>query len=81
MKKYTWHEKSICTYYYETKTGKIVADYSRINFSDDVFHARVNGDNLGQYISEKCARTAIEQKVKELDEQEEYYRKNGPTLN
>lgn len=80
MKKYTWHEKAICTYYYETKTGKIVADYSRINFSDDVFHARVNGDNLGQYISEKCARTAIEEKVKEIDEQTEYHRKNAPTV-
>lgn len=81
MKKYTWHEKSICTYYYETKTGKIVAEYSQINFSDEVYHATVNGDFLGQYIDETFARKAIEKKVKEVDEQTEYYRKNGPTLN
>jgi hypothetical protein len=80
MKKYTWHEKSICTYYYETKTGKIVADYSRINFSDDVFHARVNCDNLGQYISEKCARTAVEEKVKQIDEETERCRKSMPCV-
>lgn len=78
MKKYSWHEKSICNYYYEEKTGKIVASYSRINFSDDVYHAMVNGDNMGEYISEKHARTAIETKIKEIDEQYEQYRKSAP---
>lgn len=80
MKKYTWRPKVVGTYYHENETGKIVAEYSRINFSDEVYHATVNGDFLGQYIDEKFARKAIEKKVKELDEQEEYYKKNGPTV-
>ncbi len=78
MKKYEWNEKSISNYYFETKTGKIVASLFRSNFSDDVWHAEVNGDNLGQYISEKCAKVAVESKIKEIDHQYEELRKKVP---
>ena len=66
-KEYEWHEKTICSYYCEKETGLIVAQYSRVNFSDGVYHAQVNGDNLGQYITEKQARQAIEKLIAEND--------------
>ena len=78
-KKYDWHNKTICSYYCEKPTGKIVAQYSRVNFSDEVFHAQINGDSYGQYISEKCVRAAIEKKIAEMDDEEEKW-KNHPLL-
>lgn len=80
VKKYKWHDKSISSYYCEADTGMIVGNYSRLSFSDDVYHAEVNGDRLGQYISEKCARTAIEKKIAEIDAQTEELRKNYPKV-
>lgn len=67
-RQYEWHEKTIGSYYCEKNTGKIVAQYSRLSFSDEVYHAQVNGDNLGQYISEKCVRKAIEERIAKNDE-------------
>lgn len=72
-KKYTWHDKTIYSYYCDT-TGKIVGQYSRTNFSDDVYFAEVNGDRLGQYITEKCARTAIEKQIEKNDADDEAIR-------
>ena len=67
-KQYQWHEKSICSYQCEIKTGKIVGQLFRTNFSDDIYHATVNGDNVGEYISEKCARTAIEKQIEKNEQ-------------
>ena len=75
--KYKWHEKSVSSYYCEVETGRIVGQYSVISFSDDVYHARVNNDTLGEYMSEKCARKAIENKIAQLDADEEAW-KNHP---
>lgn len=75
-KKYQWHDKSICSYYCETETGKIIGQYSRTSFSDDVYHAQVHGDNLGQYISEKCVRQAIEKFIEKMDNDEEEWKKH-----
>jgi hypothetical protein len=79
-KQYQWHEKSICSYYCEVKTGKIVAQYHRLSFSDEVYHAEVNGDRLGQYISEKCARKAIEDFITKHDEQYAEMKAKSPYL-
>lgn len=73
-KKYQWHDKSICSYYCEIETGRIVGQYSRTNFSDDVYFAEVNGDRLGQYISEKCARAAIEKQIAKNEADDEAWR-------
>lgn len=70
-KKYTWHDKTICSYYCDS-TGRIVGKYSRVNFSDDVYHAEVHGDSLGQYITEKCARSAVEKQIENDDADEKY---------
>lgn len=74
-KKYEWNEKCICSYYYEKDTGKIVGHYSRVNFSDDIYHATVNGDNLGEYISEKCAKQAIEKQIEKNEQDNENAKK------
>ena len=79
-KQYEWHEKAISSYYCEKKSGRIVAQYSRIVFSDDVYHAEVNGDRLGQYISEKCVRKAIEDKIAKNDEEYAEMRVKSPYL-
>jgi len=79
-KQYQWHEKSISSYYCEVTTGSIVAQYSRLSFSDDVYHATVNGDNLGQYISEKCARKAIEDRIAKNDEEYAEMKAKSPYL-
>ena len=65
--KYKWTDRSVFNYYYDIETGSIVAKLSRISFSDDVWNAEINGDFLGQYISEAHGREAIEKKVKEID--------------
>lgn len=80
VKQYEWHEKSIGSYYCEKKTGRIVAQYHRLSFSDDVYHAEVNGDRLGQYISEKCARKAIEDFITKHDEQYAEMKAKSPYL-
>jgi hypothetical protein len=74
VKKYKWHEKSVCSYYVEEKTGRIVGTISTQSFSDDIHHARVNGDNLGEYISEKQAMKAVEDKIAEIDAADEAWR-------
>ena len=79
-KQYEWHEKSISSYYCEKTTGKIVAQYSKLSFSDDVYHAQVHGDNLGQYISEKCVRKAIEDRIAKNDEEYAEMRVKSPYL-
>ena len=79
-KQYEWHEKTISSYYCEKKTGRIVAQYSRVNFNDDVYHATVHGDNLGQYISEKCARKAIEDRIAKNDEEYAEMKAKSPYL-
>jgi hypothetical protein len=66
-KKYKWYHKTISSYYCEVDTGKIVGKYSTIGFSDDVYYAEVNGDNLGEYISEKCACKAVEEQIAKND--------------
>lgn len=68
MTKYAWTERAICDYYYEKSTGKVVASLSRLSMSDDIWHADVNGDRLGQYVSEKQGRQAIEYKVQEIED-------------
>lgn len=73
-KKYTWHDKTISSYYCETSTGLIVGHYSRLSLSDDVYYAEVNGDRLGQYITEKCARTAIEKQIEKNNANDEAIR-------
>jgi hypothetical protein len=67
--KYQWHEKSIQSYYCDKATGRIVGKYSRISFSD-VYYAEVNGDTMGEYISENCARKAIETRIAKNDEEQ-----------
>lgn len=77
---YKWQDKNITSYYYEVKTGKIVANISRTNFSDDVWHAEINTDNYGQFISAEHAMKAVEQKVKELDKEAKELRKSMPKM-
>ena len=79
-KQYEWHEKTISSYYCEKKTGRIVGQYSTIGYSDGVYHAQVNGDNLGQYISEKCARKAIEDRIAKNDEEYAEMKAKSPYL-
>lgn len=73
-KKYKWHEKSYNSYYVEVETGRIVGQYSGISLSDDVYHAQVHSDPLGNYISEKCAKEAVEKKIAENDANDEAWR-------
>lgn len=73
--KYKWHEKTISSYYCEVDTGKIVGQYSRMGLSDGVYHAQVNGDNLGEYISEKCAKQAIEKQIEKNEQDNLEYQK------
>lgn len=65
--KYIWEERAICAYYCELETGKIIATLSKLSFSDDTWHADVHGDRLGQYISCKHGKKAIEKFIKEQD--------------
>ena len=74
VKKYKWHEKSVCSYYCEVETGLIVGQYSIISFSDDVYHAEVHGDKLGAYVTEKCAKAAVEKQIAKNDADEEAWR-------
>ena len=79
-KQYQWHEKSISSYYAEKVSGKIVGQYSKVSFSDDVYHALVNGDTLGSYISHKHAKEAIEKQVAKNDQDEIEMKKAHPHL-
>lgn len=73
-KKYAWTSKTISEYYYEVDTGRIVGQYSKMSFSDEIYHALVNGDNLGTYISYKHAREAIENRIAKNDADDEALR-------
>jgi hypothetical protein len=73
-KKYAWSSKAISEYYYEVDTGKIVGQYCKTSFSDEIYHALVNGDNLGTYISYKCAREAVEKQIAKNDADDEALR-------
>jgi hypothetical protein len=74
-KKYGWNDKFISSYYYEVETGRIVGQYSKISLSDEVYQAEVHGDNLGQYISEKCAKQAIEKQIEKNEQDNENAKK------
>lgn len=67
--KYKWQEKAVCSYYYETETGRIFGTLSKTSFADDVWHARVHGDQLGDYISQKHAKEAVEKEIYRQDEE------------
>jgi len=75
---YKWTERAICAYYYEQETGKIVADIFRQNFSDEIWSTRVNGDFLGEYISANTAKKAVENKIKQIDDENAELRKTVP---
>jgi hypothetical protein len=66
--KYKWQEKAICLYYYEAESGRISGTVSQTSFSDDVWHARVHGDQLGDYISQKHAKEAVEKYIYQMEE-------------
>lgn len=77
---YEWHDKAICTYYVEKTTGRIVGECSRMNFSDGIYHASVNGDSLGQFISQKHAHQAVERQVAKNDEDDAKAKLTHPYL-
>lgn len=64
---YKWESRAISYYYYDSDTGKVVGTIHKTTFSDDIWSARVNGDYLGDYISQVKAMKAVEKKVMEVD--------------
>lgn len=69
--RYKWTDRATCTYYHEADSGRIVASLSRISLGDDIWHADVHGDALGQYISWKHAKAAVERFIENQDKQAE----------
>ncbi len=80
QKKYAWHEKTICNYYYEVTNGHIVGEYIKMGLGDSVYAASVNGDSLGQFINETFARKAVEDTVARIDKETELIRKKMPKI-
>ena len=76
--KYEWTERSVCYYYNEQQTGKIVGTLAKMGMADNTWIARINGDYLGEYISELQGKKAIEKKVKQIDDETEIIRKTMP---
>lgn len=73
--KYKWDVRAISDYYYEQDTGKIVGKILRLNFSDDIYHAEVHGDSLGEYIGLVQARKAVEKQIAKNEKDDAAYLK------
>jgi len=76
--KYEWNERRHSAYYNEQQTGKIIGTVTRISISDNTWISRVNGDYLGEYLSELQAKKATEKKIKEIDAETLELRKTHP---
>lgn len=66
-KKYMWSHKAVSSFYYEVETGRIVGQYSSISLGNEIYHAEVNGDSLGEFISERYAMLAVEKQIEKND--------------
>lgn len=62
--KYQWKYKDdMSNNYYHDENGRIVGEITRVNFSDDIWHATVGDNKLGEYINNKTARKAVEKDI------------------
>lgn len=61
--KYQWKEGNIGTEYYHDDEGLIVGKVTRTSFSDDTYIAEANRTGLGEYISQKAAKKAVEKAI------------------
>lgn len=76
--KYKWkYRDTVNNNYYHDEDGRIVGEILRINFSDNIWHADVNGDSLGNYIDESSAMVAVENLVRKNEEDLILYQKEA----
>ena len=61
--KYQWKYGSISTDYYHDDDGLIVGKVTRTSFSDDTYIAEARGKGLGEYISQKAAKQAVQKAI------------------
>ena len=78
---YKWkYKESPNNNYYHDEDGMIVGEIVKINFCDDVWHASVNTDGIGQFISKNHAMAAVERIVQKNIEDDERMKREHPTL-
>lgn len=58
--KYQWAYGNVSTDYYHDDEGLIVGKVTRTSFSDGTYIAEARNKGLGEYISQKAAKKAVE---------------------